>query len=343
MSALFFIFEPVKTNWVYKTVKYTKAVYFKNDKRVVNFLVCVLIASGFWFLNALSKTYTVKMMVPVTYVGLPTNKILSNKLPDKFELTIKAHGFHILKHKVSFLFSPLEFNVKEMTNNRMMISKRSNFVYPSKTFLTELSNQLSNESEMEILKINPDTLNFNFDKMGHKWVKIKPLVTVDLEKQYQISGNITTHPDSVLANGPQSVLDTLEEIHTTLKRFSSVAKPVEAEITLPKINEIFLDTSNVTINIPVEEYTEEQISVPIILKNKPSDMIVKLFPEKVKITFQVGLSRFNDINPEDFILSANYNEIKEGKARLKVTIESFPAYLYDLKVTPEEIEYLIQH
>ena len=283
------------------------------------------------------------MMVPVTYSNLPDNKILANKLPDKFELTIKAHGFHILKHKVSYLFSPLEFNVKEMTDNRMNISKRTNFIYPSRQFLTDLSNQLSNENEMEILKMIPDTLTFKFDKMGQKWVKVKPMVTVDLEKQYQISGEITASPDSVLANGPQSVLDTLEVITTNLKRFNAVTEPVKEEVSLPKINEVFWDTSNVTINIPVEEYTEEQLSVPVILQDQPSDVIVKLFPEKVKLTFQVGLSRFHDIDPADFKLSVSYKEIQEGKQQLKVAVESYPSYLYDLKVTPEEIEYLIQH
>jgi hypothetical protein len=303
----------------------------------------VIIASGFWFLNALNKTYTVKMMVPVTYINLPNNKILANKLPDKFELTIKAHGFHILKHKIAYLFYPLEFNVKEMTDNRMNISKRTNFIYPSRQFITELSNQLSNENEMEILKMKPDTLTFKFDKMGQKWIKVKPMVTVNLEKQYQISGEITTTPDSILANGPQSVLDTLNEITTNLKRFNSVAEPVKENVSLPKINEVFLDTSNVTVNIPVEEYTEEQLSIPVKLKDQPTDVVVKLFPEKVKLTFQVGLSRFHDINPEDFKLFVSYNDIKEGKQRLKVNVELFPSYLYDLKVTPEEIEYLIQH
>ncbi|MGE5427657.1 MAG: hypothetical protein ACM3O8_07165 [Methylococcaceae bacterium] len=333
----------MKTNWVYRTIKYIKGIYFKNDKRVGSFLVCVIIASGFWFLNALNKTYTVKMLVPVTYTNMPNNKILANKLPDKFELTIKAHGFHILKHKIAYLFYPLEFNVKEMTDNRMNISKRTNFIYPARQFITELSSQLSNENEMEILKMKPDTLTFKFDKLGQKWVKVKPLVTVDLEKQYQISGEITTSPDSILANGPQSVLDTLEVVTTNLKRFNAVAQPVKESVSLPKINEVILDTTNVTVNIPVEEYTEEQLSIPVMLKDQPSDVIVKLFPEKVKLTFQVGLSRFHDIDPEDFKLSVSYKDIQQGKQRLKVNVELFPSYLYDLKVTPEEIEYLIQH
>ena len=49
------------------------------------------------------------------------------------------------------------------------------------------------------------------------------------------------------------------------------------------------------------------------------------------------------MHPEDFKLTVNYSEIKDGKERLKITSESTPAYLYDLKITPEEIEYLIEN
>ena len=341
MSTLFFIFEAVKTNWVYKTIKYIKRVYFKNDKRVVAYLLCVSIATGFWFLNALNKTYTVKMVVPVSYINLPNNKTLNNQLPDKLYLTIKAHGFNILRHQVSFLFIPFEFNVKEMTNNRMMESKKNSFAFPARQFLTELSNQFSNE--MDILNMSPDTLFFKFGQMGHKLVKVKPRVSITLKKQYQISGDIKTSPDSVMVNGTQSVLDTLHFVTTNFQRFNSVDQHIKVEASLSKIKEVFFDTQKVVINIPVEEYTEAQLSVPIVVKHKSSTVNIKLFPEKVKVTFQVGLSRFLDIRPEDFKLSVSFSDISEGKQRLKVTTESIPKYLDDLKITPEEIEYLIQN
>jgi YbbR domain-containing protein len=70
---------------------------------------------------------------------------------------------------------------------------------------------------------------------------------------------------------------------------------------------------------------------------------IKLFPEKVKVTFKVGLSRFQEIRPEDFKLSVAFSDIRENKQLLKITTESIPDYLYDLKITPDEIEYLIQN
>lgn len=331
----------MKTNWVYKVVRYLKRVYFKNDKRVAAFVVCVGIATGFWFLNALSKTYTVDLNVPVRYVNLPNNKTLANQLPDQFDLKIKAHGFTILRYQVSVLFLPLEFDVNNMTDNRMMDRKKSSYIFPTRQFLTDLSYQLS--SEMEILSMNPDTLYFKFDQMGQKRVKVKPIVKVNLKKQFQISGDIKTTPDSIEVNGPQSVLDTLHFVLTEIKKFTAVDQSVETEASLQKPKDLFFEPQKVVINIPVEEFTEAQLSVPVMLINQPEDLNIKLFPAKVKVAFQVGLSRFQEMQPEDFKLSVTFSDIRDGKQLLKISSESTPAYLYDLKITPEEIEYLIEN
>lgn len=341
MSALFFIFDPVKTNWVYRIAKFFKKVYFKNDKRVATYLVFVLIATGFWFLNALNKIYTADMVVPVRYINLPNNKTLANQLPDQFDLTIKAHGFTILRHQVIFFFTPFEFNVNEMTGNRMTENKKNSFAFPARQFLNEISNQFSNE--IEILSMNPDTLYFRFDKMGQRKVLVKPIVEVNLKKQFQISGEVKANPGSVLVNGPQTIIDTIHFVTTELQKFNAVDQPIQTEAPLKSIKEVYFDPKKVVINVPVEEYTEAQLSVPVSIMNKPTGLNIKLFPEKVKVSFLVGLSRFQEMHPEDFKLSVNYSDIKEGKQRLKITMESTPAYLYELKITPEEIEYLIQN
>lgn len=340
MSALFFIFETVKTNWVYKAVKFLKKVYFRNDRRVVAYLVCVVIATGFWFLNALSKTYTVDLVVPVSFVNFPDNKTLSSKPPDQFDLKVKAHGFTILRHRFSLWFMPFEFNVNDMTGNRMKESKKNNFAFPTRQLLTELSYQLSND--MEILSMNPDTLFFSFDRMGQKRVKVKPVVKPDLKKQYQISGDIVTIPDSVVVTGPQALLDTLKYIYTESPRLSAVDQSVQTEIPLQKIKEVFYDPGKVKLKIPVEEYTEAQLSVPVTAIGLPSGVNIKLFPAKVNVSFQVSLSRFSETQAEDFKLTVSYSDIRAGKQRLTINCESSPVYLYALKIRPEELEYLIE-
>ena len=341
MSTHFFIFDAVKTNWVYKFVKYLKKVYFRNDKRVAAYVVCVAIASVFWFLNALSKTYTVKIVAPVEYVNFPNNKTLASNLPEKFEMTIRSHGFTILRRKLIFLLGPLSFNVNEMTNNRMMENKKTSFAFPSRQFLTEMSYQLSND--IEILSMTPDTLFFRFDQMSQKLVKVKPLVKVNLKKQFQISGEITTTPNTVVVNGPQSTLDTLQFLYTKAKEFNAVDQSIQVKAEIRPVKELFSDPQSVELVVPVEEYTEAQLSVPVILKDAPVNVKVKLFPARVKVSFLIGLSRFSDIHPEDFKLAVSHSDIEGGMQRLRIKMVSAPAFLYDVKITPEEIEYLIEN
>ena len=341
MSALFFNFGAVKTNWVYKIIKYLKKVYFRNDKRVAAYLICVAIATGFWFLNALSKTYTIDIVAPVRYVNFPKNKTLSNNPPEQFGLTIKAHGFTILRHKLSLLVFPLDFDVNDLTNNRMMESRKNSYAFPARQFLTKLSYQLSND--LEIISMNPDTLFFKFEQMSQKRVKVKPIVKISLKKQYQISGDIITTPDSVMVNGPQALLDTLQFVYAETQRFNDVDRAIQTKANISPLKEIFFETQTVEMNIPVEEYTEAQQSVQVTLVNQPADVKVKLFPVRVKVSFLVGLSRFSDIHPEDFKLTVSYKDIQERKQHLKITADSNPAYLYDLKISPEELEYLIEN
>lgn len=330
----------MKTTLVYKFVKFLKKIYFKNDKRVAAYLVCVVIAAGFWFLNALSKTYTAELVVPVHYYNFPNNKTFSGNLPEKFEMTVKAHGFTIMRHKLSFLFGPLEFNVNEMTNDRMTENKRSRFAFPSRQFLTELSYQMSND--LEIISMSPDTLFFGFGQLVQKRITIKPSVNVDLKKQYQISGEIKTIPANILVSGPQQVMDTLQFLKTRTLTFKAVDKSLRGKAEIEPVKELFFDRQSVFLEIPVEEYTEAQLSVPIALTDAPLDIKVKLFPAQVKVSFLVGLSRFSEIHPEDFKLTVSYSEIENGTQRLRIKKVSTPAFLYDVKINPEEIEYLIE-
>jgi hypothetical protein len=330
--------ETTKSNNI---VSFLKRVYFKNDKRVAAYLICVAIATGFWFLNALSKTYTVDLNVPINYINLPANKTLANQPPEKFELKVRAHGFTIIRYKISFWILPMAFNVNNMTGDRMETKSKNYFAFPSWQFLSPLSNQFSNE--MEVVKMSPDTLFFKFDKLSEKWVKIKPMVKIDLDKQYRISGNLQTIPDSINISGPQSILDTIRYISTVMNLYEKVDEAINEQIALNKIRETFFERQTVKLIVPVEEYTETQLPVPVDLPDSPADKKIKLFPAKVKVIFKVSLSRFSEIKPEDFKLIVTYNEIVQGKQKLKVFIESTPPFLYDLKIVPEELEYLIEN
>lgn len=266
---------------------------------------------------------------------------MANKLPEKIELTMRAYGFSLLRQEISFLFAPLEFDVNELTNNRLTESRRNSFIIPARNFLSGLSASLS--SDIEILGMNPDTLFFLFDRSGEKRVKVIPDIRINLKKQHQLSGEISVEPDSVSVNGPKSVLDTISQVRTVFQKFDQLEETLEKEIQISGIKNVNTDYQSVKLKIPVEEFTEAQQYVPVTVKNIPDGINLKLFPSKVKVAYQVGLSRFAGIHPEDFLLTVDFQEIQKGAQYLKIRIEKTPAFIYAVLLNPEEIEYLIEN
>ena len=311
-----------------------------NDGRIVIFLICIVIATLFWFLNALNKEYTVDLIFPVRYTNLPQNKVLANNPPDQFVLKVNSYGFTILRHKLSMAFSPLIFNVNEFTGGRMETSPNSKFSIATRQFIKRFSGQVSNE--LEIVEIQPDTLYFEFDRIVQKKVKVKTAITYTLKRQFYPSGEITTEPDSVLVSGPESIMDTLACIRTKFQTYKDLDKDIQRNVQLEQYDKLILDTKRVVLKIPMEEFTQKQLMVPIHVTGVPDNVSVKLFPDKVKVNFMVGLSHFNEITDKEFELAVTYSDIENKKQMLDVTVRSQPQHVLSVSINPARVEYLIE-
>ena len=317
-----------------------KSLIKRQDKRIITYLVCVGIATIFWLLNALSKNYTVDLTFPVRYTNMPKNKILVNEPPDKFTLQVNSYGFTLLRHKLKLSFSPLVFNVNDFTRNMMENTKQSEYTILTSQYMEEIADQLS--SELKVLSISPDTVHFNFDQIINKKVKVYPDVQIELKKQYQLSGPVRTKPDSVLVSGPRSVLDTLKQVTTKYQYFKSVSEAIQRNVSLAEYDNLQIENKRIVLNIPIEEYTESQMLIPLFIENKPDSLNLKLFPNRVKVSFLVGLSRYSEILPEDFKLVVTWSEISRDKSRLKVDTQAIPPFVKSVKIVPDEVEYLIE-
>jgi len=312
----------------------------KNNGKLAIYLVCVCIATIFWFLNALNKQYSVNLTFPVKYTNWPANKILVNNPPDHFILRANSFGFTILRYKLSLAFSPLIFNVNEFTNKKLESSLKSEYALPTAQFISMLSEQVSNE--LNITDIHPDTLIFLFDKVITRKVKVRPNVSFELKQQHFLNDAIRTIPDSILVSGPRSIMDTLSFIGTSYQHYKDVDHTIRQNIPLKEYKNIVMNTSRVLLEIPVEEFTEKQVLIPVTIVDLPDSTHINLFPDKVNVSFMIALSRFKEVKPGDFRVSVNFQDIKNKADMLRLSIEAQPSFVRSVSVSPEQIEYLIE-
>jgi hypothetical protein len=105
--------------------KITAALDFssgRNNQRLIIFIICLILATILWFLNALSKNYTTQIAYPVRYIELPKNKFIINEPPSNLQLRVNAHGFTLLRYKLHMAFYPVELNVSEIIEENRLPS-----------------------------------------------------------------------------------------------------------------------------------------------------------------------------------------------------------------------------
>ena len=73
------------------------------------------------------------------------------------------------------------------------------------------------------------------------------------------------------------------------------------------------------------------------------NIVVKTIPEKLNLSFLVGLSKYKDIRPSDFILSIDYESLRQSNSNTEtVTLESFPPYIKQPYLKENKVKWLIE-
>ena len=321
-----------------KIAGYLKIEQLKNDKRVIVFLICVLIATVLWFLNALEKDYSTTIAYPVRYVSPPNHQFLANKPPEKLDLKVDAHGFTLLRHKLNFSYSPIILNLTNITQN--LESENGTYLVATNTLNRRISSQIS--SEISLQQVNPDIIRIVLDSLKTKTVPVKANVSIDFKPQFNLKNAVLLKPTEVKITGPASVVDTIRFLSTTKKSFEEVDKTITRNIKLIHPQTTTIVPAEVLLQIDVEKHTEKQVRLPIQVINKPADVRIKLFPSELTVNCIVGLSEFDNISGADFRAVVDYALISKNESRLTVKITDKPSFVEISRVSPESVEYLIE-
>lgn len=318
--------------------------YFKNrniriDRNILSYTICVIIAAILWFLNALNKEYTSEISYPVRYTDLPKGKYLVSELPSDITLEVKAKGFTLVGYRISTSFLPINLDINSYSN--YMLEKDNILEYTLKlsTIKDRINNQLN--SDIKLLNIKPEEIYFKFSHAVTKMIPVKPIVDYSLKKQHILKDEITAVPDSILVSGPASMMDTLSYIPTEIWKAGEISKNLSRTIDLDFPPNFSAEEKNVKINIELERFTEAKRNIPISVWNLPDSLNIKLFPNTVDISYEIGLSRYDKVTDKDFEFIVNYSQTSNS-SYLPVEIVKIPSFIKNLSYTPQKVEYILE-
>ena len=117
----------------------------KSNKLYYTFILFSILSVVFWFMTKLSKEYDTSIKYPVSYINLPSNKLLQEKPLEYIDIRIKATGFKLISSKVS----PLKLTIdasniygKSLTNYYLFNLCLYIFIYI--IFINSIKNVINN-------------------------------------------------------------------------------------------------------------------------------------------------------------------------------------------------------
>ena len=305
-----------------------------ESRKVSIFFICLFLAIVAWLFLSLSKKYEYEVKTVVHYKNLPLNKAFNALQSDTVLLDIEGSGWELLFTRMRILPSDVQVDLKAL--------EKRNFI----TFSEQLKNINNNySSNQKIIDIHPDTLYFDFTSRRFKKVPIKLTSELSFVKQFGQSKRIILKPNMVTISGPQEQLDKINFWFTDTFRRKKINKTISEKINLqnPKEANISIFPTATALKIPVEEFTEKNISIPIKVIHNQEFYRVKLVPDRVDITLLVSLSDYSALQESDFEAVVDLNLWKEKQvSQLPVFLVKKKGFTRIRKLDPLQVNFIIK-
>ena len=302
-------------------------------RRLSLFFFCLVFAIGAWLFFALSNRYFYEAGTLVKYSNFPQNKAFHPLQSDTVKLQVEGTGWQLL-------FAKLRINPQSVTVNLRDLNKR-NYVTLSEQ-LTSINRQL--ESDQKVISVQPDTLYFDFSTRSVKKVPVRVVRDIAFKKQYAISEKIQLIPEYVTVSGPFDDLIRIDTWDTEKLKLENISGTISANIPLekPEGANISIYPSVIDVKIPVDEFTEMSIDIPVKVLNNKRYRDLKLLPDRVKVTYMAALSNLPKIERSSFEATVNLaGWAEKGYNQLPVKLSKVPDYCKVISIEPQAIDFLI--
>lgn len=300
--------------------------FFRTDRTIKG--LSLLLAFIFWSFVKLSKEYRTSADFAVEW-QLPDTLAWTSTPPTRMRVNYDGNGWALMGRfsRQNLNFQPNYLQVGETTMDHRQL-------------MALLERQVPNS--VHVIDFSPDNIKLNFDYRVRKRIPVQALVEPKIQPGFTTKGNIVVRPDSVFVSGPKQVIEKITFAKTTTWEPQDIKRTTTQSLSIQdETHVLFYQPSQVAVTLDIEQYTEKSFFVPIELQNVLDS--IRIFPNKVKITFAVPLSQFDSVQPSDFILATDFSQIKLGSTdnTLPIQVVQQPNFIENLRFRSKAIEFFI--
>lgn len=305
------------------------------NKQMLVFLFFLALSTTFWLFQTLNETYEEDFNVPLELRGVPKGVVITTELPRNVRVTLRDKGSTLLSYRYGErrLAVVIDFSsVANGTNGHVRIL--------SSELVKQLQGRLYQGTQ--ILAFKPDTLEFFYNHGRTKRVPVRLLGEVLPAAGYYIALQRLS-PDSVDVLASNRQLDTITAAYVVPFNRKDVSASAVYKLSLRTLRGAKFQPTAVKLAISVDRLVEKKFSVPITGEGFPEGEQLRTFPSQVEVVCQVGMKRYRYIKPDGFEVVANYDSLKTGSSRCHLYIKSIPDGVQNVRLTSDEVEYVIEN
>jgi hypothetical protein len=324
----------------FKSVFQKNRVFFRRQKweEILIFFCFVLLSTGFWYLESLHQEYEIEFTMPVKYKNVPRDIILSDGHVQNVLIRVRDKGTVLINYLWFNSFSPIEVDLKDAR-----VEKRQPFVVERKAVESAISRQLI--SSTSLLHVDPSEIQVNYASLMHRDVSVIADVSLQTEPGFQLAGAIRVDPAQVHVYAGSAVLDTLHTVRTEVIELKKANKTVTLTARLRPVPNVQMEPEKVEVTIPVEEFTEKRLQIPVECKNVPNNYNLRVFPATVEVICNVPMSRYKDIGEGNIEIHIPFQEFDSNRTSgsLPVRLTKYPEWmLANPQINPATVEFILE-
>jgi YbbR domain-containing protein len=303
-----------------------------EQRRLSAFITCLFLAAFAWVITALANPYDFTVKRVLVYRNPPLKRAFHSLQSDTVSVTVRGSGWQMLFAKINRKM-PVNVDLQPLTT--------SNYVVLS----TQLNQINGSDTSQRVISFNPDTLFFDFSNRMVKRVPVRLLTSIKYQRQFAQSSNAVVHPAFVTLDGPSSRISKITEWDTDSLLAGDVNATIHTRLNLKQVNEgnMSVYPKSVAVVLPVDEFTEKTLQIPVKLINNSEFYNVHLFPQKVTITFVTALKKYAETDENFFEAQADLDLWNlKGYTTLPVILARMPPYCRIISIDPPNIDFIIR-
>lgn len=304
-------------------------------KETLIFSFFLLLSLGFWVLQSLQQEYEIELRIPVRLKHVSPQIAFTDTVPSHVAVRVKDKGSVLLNYSFNRHFAPIEADLKEATK------QKGSFTIARKQIESDILKQLFASTSM--VGFEPQRITLNYNAKAQKKIPVRFSGTIQTETGFHPSGELFITPSLVDVYAGAEMLDSITVIETTFTTITNGNETITQNIPLKRQNGATYNPESVVVTIPIEEYTDKTLEIPVQCTDLPAQYRLRMFPAVVKVTCNVPLSRFKELSAKHLAIRVSFADLEHNMSgTYQVNLSTKPEWVRTATLAPDKIEFILE-